>query len=117
MSGWFSRMDMSGLIAKAPGLLDALKSLGLTTEQVVLLSAEWTHQLRQDDNRDISDLLRELDGKGFVSRVDSHALARVVSADVSTVQKATSLVGNVVDGFDGDRRTLFRRLRRSDKAL
>lgn len=110
-------MDMSGLIAKTPGLLDALKSLGLSTGQVVRLSAEWTRQLRQGDERDIPDLLRELNGNGFVSRIDLNALARAAVVDVSTAQRATGLVGGVIGSFSGDPRSLLRKLGRPGRML
>jgi hypothetical protein len=110
-------MDMNGLIAKTPGLLDALKSLGLSTDQVVRISAEWTRQLRQGDERDISDLLRELDGNDFVSRINLDVLARASAVEKKTVREATCLVGKVISGFSGEKQSLLGSLRQMGRTL
>ncbi len=110
-------MDMNGLIAKTPGLLDALKSLGLSTDQVVRISAEWTRQLRQGDERDISDLLRELDGNDFVGRINLDVLARTSAVEKKAVREATCLVGKVISGFSGEKQSLLGSLRQMGKTL
>lgn len=95
-------MDIISLISKVPGLLDSLKSLGLSDEQVAKIGSELTQQLRSDGDFDLSDLLTSMNVQDFANKIDVGQIAGSVGLGSDKVQEVTDLIAPQVEAFGLD---------------
>lgn len=95
-------MDIIHLISKTPGLLDSLKAIGLSSEQVAKFGGELTQQLRAQGEFDLSDLLKSMDVRDFEKRVDVGKLTEKADISPDQVQAAANLLAPAVEAFGLD---------------
>ena len=86
-------------------MLDALRSLGLSNDQIVRIGGELTAQLRNEGEDDLTDLLMILDVRSFVQKIDWHEVAGHVEIDAKMARSVAALLAPAVQAFSGDRRT------------
>ena len=95
-------MDIINIISKTPGLLDALKGNGLSSDQVAKIGGEVTQQLREGGEFDLTDLLAGLDIDSFTQRVDVGALAEKVGMGNEQADAVLQQLAPAVQAFTGD---------------
>ena len=103
-------MDMINLIAKTPGLLDSLMSVGLTSDQLALIGGELTHQLRSQGEFDLSSLMKSMDEQDFAKRIDVVRLSGSTDINHDQVQAAVDLLAPVVEEFGLDNKSIVARV-------
>lgn len=103
-------MDIIHLISKTSGLLDLIKSIGLSSDQVAKIGGELTQQLRAQGEFDLSELIKEMDVQDFARRIDVCRLAESVSIGTDQVQAAVDLIAPVVEAFGLDSLTIVARM-------
>ena len=99
-------MDMINLIAKTPGLLDSLMSVGLTSDQLALIGGELTHQLRSQGEFDLSRLMKSMDVQDFVKRIDVPRLSGSTNINHDQVQAAVDMLAPAVGEFGLDNKNI-----------
>ena len=103
-------MDIINLIAKTPGLFDALKSLGLSSDQVAMIGGGLTQQLRSQGEFDLSDLMKSMDEQDFAKRVDVARLSESTKINRGQVQAAADLIAPEVEAFGLDTKNIVTRM-------
>ena len=100
-------MDIINIISKAPGMLDQLKALGLSSDQAVQVGGEISQQLRDYGEPDLTDLLSGLDIQGFIGKIDLEQLASQTGIDVAQAQSVIETLAPAVQAFSGDTGSLL----------
>ncbi len=94
-------MDLSNLIQGAPDLLDGLKGMGLSDDNISGMANEVGNQLGGGDGFDFTDLLSGLQADSFLEQIDVSALAAKVGISPDMAQQAINLVAPKVAEFTG----------------
>ena len=95
-------MQLDQLLNAAPELLDNLKGLGLSEDNISSMAGAVGDQLGGTDGLGLADLLSGLDADAFLSKVDVQAVAEKVGIDASLVESALTMVAPAVAEFTGE---------------
>ncbi len=96
-------MDILKLMHSAPGLLDAIKDIGVSEQQLPQLGSALGKQLGGDDSFDLTDILARLDLEQFLALIDLYQVAEQTGISPHIAQQAIDLIGPHVGAFEAGR--------------